>query len=436
MVKGLSPAAGVSIASTWPRPLPGRHGRQDRRDHRAEKADRGLLAVEQVADGLAERAVDLAERRRLPAVPGDKIALSSSMVLRSRSVCDAPDDGSTIGRCALSFSISITSRSSSAMMSVGADRSRTRDRGDRRAQFALDRRDRCRIGDARWGQAVHLLELHQRRDGQRSADAVLGQRRVGAERVERLLHPQRVAYGHGDRHRHRHRHHGHVGRDDRLARDTRHQLLHLLEQVVGLREKLRLMATDRSPVTGCATVLAQADRRGLDRQAGHLFHLLLERGALAAADSLQILGLGRHAFGEDRLVAAAAGSAVLVAQRLDEGRDRARIPAHLEQAGLGGLRCQPIAVGLAVVALAVSAGRFAQPQAEHQHEQMPQRLDPAAIVAQAERRELGGVVGERVAIRVACCRLGHLQRRRVALGELALHGRKHHGHALDVSQRG
>ena len=164
--------------------------------------------------------------------------------------------------------------------------------------------------------------------------------------------------------------------------------------------------------------------------------MLLERGALAAADSLQILGLGRHAFGEDRLVAAAAGSAVLVAQRLDEGRDRARIPAHLEQAGLGGLRCQPIAVGLAVVALAVSAGRFAQPQAEHQHEQMPQRLDPAAIVAQAERRELGGVVGERVAIRVAGCRLGHLQRRRVALGELALHGRKHHGHALDVSQRG
>ena len=33
----------------------------------------------------------------VPAVPGDKIALSSSMVLRSRSVCDAPDDGSTIG---------------------------------------------------------------------------------------------------------------------------------------------------------------------------------------------------------------------------------------------------------------------------------------------------------------------------------------------------
>ena len=67
---------------------------------------------------------------------------------------------------------------------------------------------------------------------------------------------------------------------------------------------------------------------------------------------------------------------------------------------------------------------------------MPQRLDPAAVVAHAERRERGGVVGERVAIRVAGCRLGHLQRRRVALGELALHGREHHGHALDVSQRG
>src|SRR4051794_27352562 len=37
----------------------GRRLRQQRRGHGAEQAERGLLAVEQVADGLTERAVDL-----------------------------------------------------------------------------------------------------------------------------------------------------------------------------------------------------------------------------------------------------------------------------------------------------------------------------------------------------------------------------------------
>ena len=55
-----------------------------------------------------------------------------------------------------------------------------------------------------------------RRHRQRSVQAVLSQRRVGAERVERLLHPQGVVR-HGARARHGY--HGHVGADDDVVRD-------------------------------------------------------------------------------------------------------------------------------------------------------------------------------------------------------------------------
>ena len=130
----------------------------------------------------------------LPAVSGENIAWSKSTVLRSRSVGDKPDDGSVIGRWPLSFSISITSRSSSAMRSVGPDGTGP---GTVVRDLALDRRDRRRIGETGRGETIRLLELQHRRHRQRSVQAVLSQRRVGAERVERLLDPQGVVRRHG-----------------------------------------------------------------------------------------------------------------------------------------------------------------------------------------------------------------------------------------------
>src|SRR5262249_7302586 len=52
-----------------------------------------------------------------------------------------------------------------------------------------------------------------------------------------------------------------------------------------------------------------------------------------------------------------------------------------------------------------------------------------------EPRELGVVVGERVATGVAGRRPGHLHRRRIALREPAQRHREHHGHALNVARR-
>ena len=78
MVKGLSPAAGVIIAEHLAETGAGRHVRQDRRDDRAEQADRGLLAVEQLADRVCPSApLTWPSGCVLAAVPGDKIALST-----------------------------------------------------------------------------------------------------------------------------------------------------------------------------------------------------------------------------------------------------------------------------------------------------------------------------------------------------------------------
>ena len=159
----------------------------------SRRLDRGPPPLSRSPMDLLERAVDLAERlRRWRRVPGDKIALSNSMVLRSRSVCDAPDDGSVIGRCALEL-LDQHHQPLEQRDDVGRGGwTRTRDRPDRRPQSALDRRERGRIGDARRGQAIRLLELRHRRHRQRFAHAILGQRRVGAEHVQRLLHPENV----------------------------------------------------------------------------------------------------------------------------------------------------------------------------------------------------------------------------------------------------
>ena len=59
----------------------------NRRGHGAEQAERGLLAVEQIADGLPERAVDLAERRRLAVGAGGEDGLDRSSALPSCAGC-------------------------------------------------------------------------------------------------------------------------------------------------------------------------------------------------------------------------------------------------------------------------------------------------------------------------------------------------------------
>ena len=141
----------------------------------------------------------------------------------------------------------------------------------------------------------------------------------------------------------------------------------------------------------------------------------------------------RDTLAEDLAIAAAAVGLILVEQPRDLAARAVRVPAHLEQPGLGAVGGG--VAGGAVAAFAVAARRFAHAQADHQHEQVPQRIDPADVVAHAERREPGGVVGERVAMAVAARGSGHLHCRRVALRELALRDREHHGHALDVAER-
>src|SRR5262245_48423568 len=159
-------------------------------------------------------------------------------------------------------------------------------------QLPLDRCERCCIGEAGRVQAVLTLELRHRRHRVAPGDSVLFKRGVGAELVERLLHPQRSVR--------------------RLlvslewdGRHAAHCPLYLLEHVVGLPLQFGLVATDRSPVALLATLLTQPDRRCLYREAGHLLAHLLETEPVAAADILQVLGRTVHSFGEDRLIAAA-----------------------------------------------------------------------------------------------------------------------------------
>ena len=73
--KPLRPMAGVSAPSRGPSAAVSETFVSNRRAHGAEQAERGLLAVEQIADGLAERAVDLAERQRLAVGAGGEEGL-------------------------------------------------------------------------------------------------------------------------------------------------------------------------------------------------------------------------------------------------------------------------------------------------------------------------------------------------------------------------
>ena len=255
------------------------------------------------------------------------------------------------------------------MRSVGRDGT-----GPDRARLALDRRDRRRIGDAGRGQAVRLLELQHRRHRQRSVHAVLGQPRVGAERVERLLHPRRCRARHGW-----HGFHRHVGAGWR-CRWPPPQPLHLPEHVVGLRPKLGLVPVDGSPVLA---QVAQPDGRGLHRKTRALLAQLLEPQAGAGSAIVELAALRRDALAEDLAIAAAAVGLILVEQPRDLAAGAVRVPAHLEQPGLGAVG-RGVAGG-PVAAFAVAARRFAHAQADHQHEQVPQRIDPADVVAHAER---------------------------------------------------
>src|SRR4029079_10815235 len=80
IVYGLSPAAGVSIASTWPRPLPG--GTADRIG--VIIAPRRPIALflpwSRLPMVWPSAPLTWPSGGGVPAVPGDKIALSSSMV--------------------------------------------------------------------------------------------------------------------------------------------------------------------------------------------------------------------------------------------------------------------------------------------------------------------------------------------------------------------
>src|SRR6476659_763219 len=266
----------------------GRFGQQ-RRGHCAKQADRGLLAVEQIADRLPQRAVDLAERLHLAGRAGGQDRLKQ--VERLAEPIGRRQTGRWVHH--RPHALQLLDQHHQPLQQrheVGwAGRDRTR---DRRAQLALDRRDRRRIGDAGRRQAVLLLELRHRRHRQPSVHAVLGQTRVGAERIERALQPRHIGYRRdGIAHRR-------AVRDDDAAG---HEALHLLEHVVGLLPKLGLAPVDGSPVRA---QVAQPDGRGLHRETGAVLAQLLESQAGAGSAIVEVATVRRDTIAEDLAIAA------------------------------------------------------------------------------------------------------------------------------------
>ena len=118
---------------------------------------------------------------------------------------------------------------------------------------------------------------------------------------------------------------------------------------------------------------------------GQLLAQLLELQAGAGSAIVEVAAVRRDALAEDLAIAAAAVGLILVEQPRDLAARAVRVPAHLEQPGLGAVGGG--VAGGAVAAFAVAARRFAHAETDHQHEQVPQRIDPADVVAHAERRE-------------------------------------------------